>query len=86
MAHFTAPNIGGGPRNHIGGGGFRNQVPVVIPSQFRDPKFEPDSEQENERKKANRIVGDARVVNRAFSRLRISQACNAYLGVIGLGI
>ena len=31
------------------------------------------------------LVGDARIVNRAFSRLRIAEYCNAYLGMIGVG-
>lgn len=83
MAHLVPHN---NSKGFNGGGGFSNTVPAVIPSKFRGDPVEPENENVDEPKKTNRIVGDARVVNRAFSRLRIAQACNAYLGMIGLGI
>mmetsp|Transcript_38305 Transcript_38305/g.37818 ORF Transcript_38305/g.37818 Transcript_38305/m.37818 type:complete len:83 (-) Transcript_38305:627-875(-) len=82
MAHLV-------PHNNFsrnGGGGFTNNVPIIIPSRFDAPDVQQEDEPKNNIKRAPRIVGDARIVTRAFSRLRISQACNAYLGMIGLGI
>jgi len=69
-----------------GGGGLTNTVPVVIPSNFNVPEIDSDEEPQEAEKGPPKLVGDARVVNRAFSRLRIAQACNAYLGIVGLGI
>ncbi len=69
MAHLVPHNV----NTRGNGGGFSNSVPVVIPSKFKENEIEPEGEPMENSKKANRIVGDARVVNRAFSRLRISQ-------------
>jgi hypothetical protein len=51
-----------------------------------DPKAESDDEDLAKKPKKPQLVGDVRIVNRAFTRLRIAEACNAYLGMIGLGI
>lgn len=74
------------------GGGFRNNIPQVVTRYINhsisddEPKAESDDEGMPKRSRKVQIVGDVRIVNRAFSRLRIAEACNAYLGVIGVGI
>jgi len=83
----------GGNDGGFGGGGFTPNVPNLLPAFLNrsmsdeDPGSESIMENGKKKKiKSNKIIGDARVVNRAFSRLRIAETCNAYLGIIGLGV
>jgi hypothetical protein len=87
MAHLVPHNAGGG-----GGGGMSNAVPIIV-SKFinhsmddDDPVAESDDGSGKRNRKKTKIVGDVRLVNKEFSKLRVAEFCNAYLGMIGLGI
>lgn len=78
-------------KGEFGGQGYSSTVPQIVTRFLNhsvgddDPKAE-DDDHHIHHKKPTQIVGDVRVVNKAFSRLRIAEACNAYLGCIGVGI
>ena len=91
MAHLVPHGGGGGS---VSGGGFTNRVPTIV-SKFinqsvddDDPEAESDNSRDikGKRKKKTKIVGDVRLVNKEFSKLKVAEFCNAYLGVIGLGV
>lgn len=88
MAHLASHRGGGGTAR----GSVFGNVPQVVTrfvnhsADDDDPQAESDDEGYAGKNKKTQVVGDVRIVNRAFSRLRIAEACNAYLGMIGLGI
>lgn len=51
-----------------------------------DPKAESDDDTIPEKREKIQIIGDAKIVTRAFARLKISELCTAYIGLLGLGI
>ena len=80
-------------RNNFGGAGgdHPNPIPRIVPSNFNKSLSDDDPNADNvdqlkDKQKPAQLIGDARIVNRAFSRLRVAEACNAYLGIIGLGV
>lgn len=88
MAHLVAVRNHLTPRNEF----TPSNVPQVVTKYINhsidddDPRAESDDEGRPKKKVTYEIVGDVRLVNRAFSRLRIAEACNAYLGMLGLGV
>jgi hypothetical protein len=93
MAHLV-PHRNKDSNNNVsglGGRSYPSKVPQVINRNlnYSASNDEPRGESDFivlKAKKPTQIVGDVRVVNKAFSRLRIAEVCNAYLGVIGVGI
>lgn len=91
MAQFSANVINRG--NNYGGGGYTNNMPYIV-SKFinqsmedDEPMAEPDDDDnaKKRQRKKTQISGDVRLTNLEFSRLRVAEFSNAYLGCIGLG-
>ena len=92
MAHLVPHGGAGGGGSY---GGYPNTVPVIV-NKFINQSIDDDeplaeSDDGNNigrarKKKKTEIVGDVRLVHREFTRLRIAEFSNAYLGMIGLGI
>jgi hypothetical protein len=94
MAHFAGAARGGG------GGGRQGRLLFKLPSIIN--KYEPHQSIDGDNpiaensvdlenfdrsvKRRGTIVGDVRVVNKSYTRLRIAEFCNAYLGLIGVGL
>ena len=71
--------IAGGGGFGGGDGGLPNHLPRIVPSHFNQSVSDDDPhgdsfEKRSKKKQPTQLIGDARIVNRAFSRLRIAEA------------